>query len=118
MKKVYEELKRAITKFPTWPDDPLHAVGILNEEVGELNKAVLQAVYDATGNQHQDAELLKRVEEEAVQVSAMATRFLRSIDDYRYVPSNGHVQHLGCAACDRGDFQLGHSDDCLKKETP
>lgn len=21
----------------------------------------------------------------------------------------------GCAACDRGDFQLGHSDDCQKK---
>jgi len=23
--------------------------------------------------------------------------------------------HRGCAACDRGDFQLGHADDCPKK---
>ena len=22
---------------------------------------------------------------------------------------------IGCAACDRGDFQLGHSDECLNK---
>lgn len=33
---VKGELLRAINKFPKWPDDPLHALAILVEEVGSL----------------------------------------------------------------------------------
>lgn len=38
---VMDEVRRATQKFPTWPNDPLHAVAILGEEFGELTKAVL-----------------------------------------------------------------------------
>ena len=31
---IYEELDRAIAKFPTWPTDPLHALAVLGEEFG------------------------------------------------------------------------------------
>ena len=33
---VQAELKRAATKFPTWPTDPIHALAVLGEEYGEL----------------------------------------------------------------------------------
>jgi hypothetical protein len=28
------------------------------------------------------------------------------------------TKRVGCAACDRGDFQLGHADDCPKNNDP
>ena len=46
MQEIQDEITRAVVKFPTWPTDPLHAVAVLNEEVGELNKALLQMTYE------------------------------------------------------------------------
>ena len=113
---VAKELDNARAKFPQWPTDPLHAVAILNEEVGELNRAILQAVYEAELHTNgQASDMLDAVKEEAVQVAAMAYRFLASIDEYRYVPSKQHMQNAGCAACDRGGFMLGHANTCQKK---
>ena len=43
---VIAELGKALRKFPTWPTDPLHALAVLGEEYGELNKAMLQLVYE------------------------------------------------------------------------
>lgn len=105
---VFAELDRARTKFPTWPTDPLHAVAVVQEEVGELQKAVLQLSYEPGKASSED------VRDEAVQVAAMALRFLASLDEYRFGPGPQHRQKVGCAACDRGDFQLGHADGCAE----
>lgn len=59
---IVEELKRARKKFP----DNNHKLTALNEEVGELNKAMLEFEY---GNIDSD-----EVYKEAVQVAAMAIR--------------------------------------------
>jgi hypothetical protein len=40
--EVLAELERATSKFPTWPTDPFHALSVLGEEYGELQKSVLQ----------------------------------------------------------------------------
>lgn len=74
------ELIKAQRKFPTWPVDPLHAVAVLGEEFGELTKAVLQHTYEP------DKASLDDVRGEAVQVAAMALRFLANLDHYQFAP--------------------------------
>lgn len=86
LNEVLDELDKATTKFPTWPTDPLHALAVLGEEYGELNKATLQAVYEPHKNP------AGAVRSEAVQTAAMALRFLASIDRYRFVGSQQHEQ--------------------------
>lgn len=83
---VLAEVDRAVAKFPTWPTDPLHALGVLHEEVGELSKAVLQQVYEPWKNKAAD------VRDEAVQAAAMALRFAASLDTYVYSKSEQHEQ--------------------------
>lgn len=83
---VMDEVSRATRKFPTWPDDPLHAVAVLGEEFGELTKAVLQTVYEP--HKVQDGELRT----EAIQTAAMALRFLASLDRYEFAPCPHHAQ--------------------------
>ena len=83
---VTEEVGRATEKFPTWPTDPLHAFAVLGEEHGELNKAILQAVYEPHKSSPKD------VKEEAIQTAAMAIRFLMSLDKYEYYRSIQHKQ--------------------------
>lgn len=46
LQQIKNELTRATAKFPTWSNDPIHAMAVVNEEIGELNQAVLQAVYE------------------------------------------------------------------------
>jgi len=77
-----------VAKFPTWPTDPQHAVGVLNEEVGELNQAVLQAVYEPK------ADSLLRVREGALLPTAMALRFLESLasNQYSFLACQQHKQ--------------------------
>jgi hypothetical protein len=81
---VLAEIERATRKFPTWPTDPLHALGVVGEEFGELGKAVLQAVYEP----HKSGR--DQVRDEAIQTAAMAIRFVASLDAYHY---NGSAQH-------------------------
>lgn len=83
---VLAELHRATAKFPTWPTDPLHAIGVLGEEFGELTKAVMQATYEP----HKNGP--GAVREEALQTAAMALRFLLSLDRYEYAGSQQHQQ--------------------------
>ena len=80
-KAIDDELRRAMTKFPLWPVDVLHAVGIVNEEVGELNRAILQQVYEPHKNKP------GAVRAEAIQSAAMLLRFLDALDRYEYAPS-------------------------------
>jgi hypothetical protein len=84
--EILSELDRATTKFPMWPDDPLHAVAVINEEVGELNRALVQAMYEPGKLTPDD------VRKEAVQSAAMLLRFIASLDRYAYGPGQQHAQ--------------------------
>jgi NTP pyrophosphatase (non-canonical NTP hydrolase) len=86
---VREELNRAVTKFPTWPDDIIHAGNVVAEESGELAKAILQCVYEP----HKSG--LGDVQAEAVQTAAMAIRFLMSMDRYQLITCDQHRQGMG-----------------------
>ena len=86
---VCAEVDRATAKFPTWPTDALHAVGVVAEEMGELQKEVLQLTYEPH-KATRDA-----VRKEAVQLAAMAIRFLMSLDRYEYQPRPQHSQNSG-----------------------
>jgi hypothetical protein len=84
--EINDELRRATNKFPTWPSDPLHAVGIIGEEFGELSQATLQCVYEPHKSDTFDIRC------EAIQVAAMAIRFLMSLDRYTFAKPCQHSQ--------------------------
>lgn len=88
--EVLTELNRARAKFPTWPDDPIHAAGVLLEESGELMKTVLEACYQKEPDGHY-LQLIE-VRNEAVQTAAMAIRFLVSLDRYVFAAGSQHEQ--------------------------
>jgi NTP pyrophosphatase (non-canonical NTP hydrolase) len=79
------ELKKAKAKFPNWPTDPLHALAVLGEEYGELNKAVLQYSHEP----HKTS--LEEIRSEAIQTAAMAMRFIMNLDQYVYTQSEQHI---------------------------
>lgn len=83
---VLAEVHRATAKFPKWPTDPIHAIGVVQEEAGELQKEVLQMCYEP----HKSSKAA--VKEEAVQLAAMALRFLLSLESYDYKPGAQHSQ--------------------------
>jgi hypothetical protein len=87
--EVISEVDRATEKFPTWPTDALHAVGVVAEEMGELQKEVMQLTYEP----HKSTKA--SVRKEAVQLAAMAIRFMMSLDRYEYEPRNQHSQEAG-----------------------
>ncbi len=68
LKMFSAELERAERKFPNFPTDPIHAAAIVVEEAGELQKAALQLTYEAG--------ISEDMLDEAVQVGAMALRFI------------------------------------------
>ena len=78
-KAIQKELARAKVKFPWWPVDPIHAAAIVNEEAGELTQAALQFTYEK-------GPYIAMLDE-AVQVAAMAIRFIENIMEYREVKS-------------------------------
>ena len=80
------ELTRARKKFPSWPIDPLHAVAILNEEIGELNQAILEHAYEPDKSSRED------VKKEALQSLCMCIRFLNSMDVYEFKEGKQHEQ--------------------------
>ncbi len=83
---VVAEVEKATRKFPTWPTDPLHALGVLGEEFGELTKEVVQMAYEP----HKTSR--EAIREEAIQTAAMALRFAMSLDRYEYTPRDQHSQ--------------------------
>lgn len=97
VRAVMAEMERATRKFPTWPTDPLHASGVVQEEAGELAKAVLQAVYEPHKSTPDD------VASEAIQTAAMAIRFLCSMDRYDWKPGPQHQQEPLAAAKKEGE---------------
>lgn len=85
--EIAAEVERATAKFPTWPTDALHAVGVVAEEMGELQKEVMQLTYEP----HKSTP--ETVRKEAVQLAAMSLRFLMSLDRYAYEPRPQHSQN-------------------------
>lgn len=86
IEQVLHEVRRATTKYPTWPTDPLHALAVLGEEYGELNKAMLQLTYEPYKTSAAE------VRDEAIQTAAMALRLAMSLDRYQYQKCPQHVQ--------------------------
>jgi hypothetical protein len=86
MTEIEAEISRAVAKFPTWPTDIIHAGNVVGEEAGELDKPILQAVYEP----HKSS--LADVRCEAVQTAAMCIRFLLSMDRYELIISDQHLQ--------------------------
>jgi hypothetical protein len=84
--EVVTEINRAVKKFPRWPTDPIHAAAVVAEECGELQKAVLEAVYEP----HKGSR--KNIRNEAIQTAAMCIRFLDSFDAYEWFHSIQHDQ--------------------------
>jgi NTP pyrophosphatase (non-canonical NTP hydrolase) len=84
--EIKAEVARATAKFPTWPNDPLHALAVLGEEFGELTKAMLQLTYEP----HKTSA--NEVRSEAIQTAAMALRLAMSLHRYLYTPSRQHGQ--------------------------
>ena len=89
MEGVALEMKRARKKFPLWPTDPIHAATVIAEEVGELQKAVLEAVYEP----HKGSRA--NIRAEAIQSAAMCLRFIASLDEgeYEWFNAKQHPQN-------------------------
>lgn len=83
---ILAEVQRARQKFPQWPTDPVHAAAILNEESGEVQKAVLEAVYEP------HKVLRSTIRTEVIQTAAMCLRFLASFDRYEWNHAKQHKQ--------------------------
>ena len=86
VEQVLNEVERATAKFPTWPTDPLHALAVLGEEYGELNKAMLQFTYEPHKTSRDE------IRKEAIQTAAMALRLVMSLDRYEYGRCHQHKQ--------------------------
>jgi hypothetical protein len=65
---ILDELERATKKHPEWPKDTIHQAAIVEEEAGELIRASLNNMYEHGS--------CTEMQSEAVQVGAMAIRFL------------------------------------------
>ena len=68
---IDKELKRAEKIHPSWPEDLLHQVAIMNEEAGEVTKAVL--------HYHYEKGSLREIREELIQTAAMCVRMLNNL---------------------------------------
>lgn len=73
VKAILLELEAAETKHPNWPDNIFEQVTILQEEAGEVSKAVLQWMRES-GNIHE-------VRKELRQTAAMCIRMLKNLKD-------------------------------------
>lgn len=80
---ILHELDHAEKKFPGWPNDPVHAAAIVAEEAGELIRASLQFTYEEG--------LVTDMYDEAIQVGAMAIRFIQDIRNYKERKSEGQA---------------------------
>jgi len=76
MQLVADEMDHAVTKFPSWPTDIIHAAAVVNEESGELTQAALKFEYESGS--------IDAARKEAVQVIVTALRFLNAMEHYEH----------------------------------
>lgn len=84
------EVLRACAKHPTMPTGH-HGYAVIKEELDELWEHVRSDTWNGP-----------KARKEAMQIAAMGIRYVLDLAPFR----------PPCAACDRGDFQLGHSYGC------
>jgi len=82
VKLILAELERAETLHPIFPIDKIHAAAIVSEESGELVQACNDYVFDKVSLPPKTREEYFKLlmTEEAVQIGAMAIRFLINMD--------------------------------------
>ena len=68
---IESELNKAIAKHPNYPDDMFRQVTIMNEEAGEVSKAVL--------HYHYEDGSISDVRKELIQTAAMCMRMLENL---------------------------------------
>ena len=74
------ELRKAKKKFPNWPDHAAAQAGIVCEEAGELMQACLKWKYERdVHNEVVQSAQHDNMRDEAIQVAAMAIRFLENL---------------------------------------
>ena len=93
LQDIMEERARQDAKWGVQNHPNLYWLGILMEEVGEAAKALIEGKIDLLYG-------------ELVQVAAVGLAWLECMKRRK--------EHPPCAACDRGDFSYGHSDECKK----
>lgn len=90
------ELKRAEQKHPGYPKDMFHQLAIMQEEAGEVTKAVLQYHYEGGS--------LDNVKEELIQTAAMCMRMLQHLSPCKRVKKV-------CSHCGSVDVMMFDSDN-------
>jgi NTP pyrophosphatase (non-canonical NTP hydrolase) len=70
LRPVLDELRKAETKHPSWPDDVVHGAAVMVEEAGESMQAALDHYYRA------DDTTLGKLRKELAQTGAMCIRML------------------------------------------
>lgn len=101
VRQIMDELHKAREKFPQWPDDPIHAAAVVQEEAGELVQATLQSVYEPNKADYSHAQ------KEAVQLGAMAIRFIENMEAYRTPPMDQHDDRALAQHGDQGRVKEG-----------
>ncbi len=83
---IIKELYAAEAKYPGWPDDLIHAVGIITEEVGEAMQDAIDLTFwkhssppGAGSNAEYRTSRLNDLRCELAQVGAMAVRALMNL---------------------------------------
>lgn len=80
IREIIAEVERAKAMHPTWPTHIVAKAGIVCEEAGELIRATLQLKYECPLLDDDRAALKAQIRKEAIQVAAMAIRFLEAIE--------------------------------------
>ena len=80
--RIQDELERAEKKHPIFPLNIFEQLAIMQEEAGEVTKAVLHLKYE-NGT-------LYDIEEELVQTAAMCMRMLQSLEEKHQILINKH----------------------------
>jgi hypothetical protein len=83
---IRSEMDRASKVWPNWPNDPMHAMGVLTEELGEMQREANMLCYEP--HKASKAALMN----EAIQLGAMVFRFIASIESYQFEPGESHRQ--------------------------
>jgi len=73
--RISAALDQAKRKHPAWSDDPLHAVSILTEEVGELAQAINDFYHDDGS--------AERILDESAQVAAVVIRIMQNLPRFK-----------------------------------
>ena len=105
---IREELAKAKRKHQSYPRDLFEQVSIITEECGEVAKACLEYLREPSKKVTPE-----HIRVELAQLGAMAIRMLENLND---TLDNMPNPIRGCAACDRGDFSLGHAEWCSKQQ--